>query len=102
MRNGGHFSQGAAGTALRVLRERDRGQQEALEVHWDLNTGFGGPRLLFAEAIAQLAFLSGNRAEMPTREYVRGLFELVTDGYHHATTCVHLIIDHYLAAKFGF
>jgi hypothetical protein len=77
-----------------------------MEMHWleQFEPVRIGPRFHFAADVMSRVFLVGNKDDLQVDEqaYFRELVEMTAGAFDHATSCVALITDCYIAPLFGF
>jgi len=93
---GGHVNQGAV---LKAFKGLQPGTDQDFELHWIERERPVklGPRFHFAADIMARVMLHGDKDGTNERAYFRSLMEFSIAGHNHATTCVIMLTDQYLA-----
>jgi hypothetical protein len=92
---GGHFSRSAAAHAIKAI---DPGIIGSIEINF--KDGKANPKAFFVDALVDEAMLErrGNRTR---EEYAAGMIAFAMTGFNHASSCLHVLLLHYLIPRFG-
>lgn len=92
---GGHFSRSAARYAVTHIDPSIIG---SIEIKF--GNGLATPKALFVAPLADEAMLK-RRGDKTREEYAKELIDFAVTGFQHASSCVHVLLRHYLIPRFA-
>ena len=92
---GGHFSRSAATHAVKAI---DPGIIGSIEISF--KDGKANPKAFFVDALVDEAMLK-RRGDRTREDYAAEMIAFAMTGFNHASSCLHVLLLHYLIPRFG-